>query len=587
MAENNNGLTVFQNEMNNILGEYGRDYNELTTLIERMPKTYIQNGQFNIDRTKSSDKVNRDDFIKRLMLFLYDFKSHPNDKQVVFCKKHNEKHYKSCNSTELYERVAKLWESIFRCTPVSEITACVKNIFMSVNDDADIRNRVFCICENLYYIPGDDYNLIDNTDKTSGCYYTLEGPYSVFNEKNSNLIKEYYDKFLGELLREDRADKQFADFYTELPIEFGWAKLWANAPEDGWKDRYWDIIISHSTPYFKKLIEKAYWFDGPTRSGKSTSNKLLRFTFGENNCGGVTMNEYDDPHFNHKLAYCCVNVPDEEKGGLITKRGCSIFKTLSAKCPKDLQVMGSNIPIKADGQFMSFHPTNSNVEWPDGESGPCMKRCLVIFYHNDLSYFDMSGGDFIQDTFVSHPEEYAKYLGTVFALAHYFSRQDKKFFLSPQMAIANEFVASDTDSLGIYYDEFYKYFNGVYNEEFLYEDYKFACQQYGWVQQSKPALKQKFVALLTQKRKPVKLKMSQKSVRCHKLITKNPNADILCPEFEILNKKDNIFFSTAGNLHEGKMSVVAYLRNLRISEQEERENPLDKTNKNMLEDDNE
>lgn len=571
MGSDNGGLTPFQSMAAELLRQYGRTYEEFLGLVAQMPQGYIRDGQFGIDRAKASDKVSRDDFIKRLTLFLYDLKAHPNDANVVFCKRHSESKYEPCSQKDMHRRVAKLWDRIFGCTPVSEISSCVKNIFMSVDQKADVRNRVFCVCDGMYFIPGAENNLFNSPEDTAGCFYTLQGPYSVFTADTSYKIKEYYDKFLAELLRGDRENKQFEDFYKELPVEFEWLKLWANEPVGGWQDRYWDILISHSTPFFKRLIEKSYWYDGPTRSGKSTANSLIRFTFGEDNCGGVTMNEYDDPHFNHRLVYCCVNVPDEEKGGMVTKRGCAIFKTLSAKAARELQVMGSNDPIRADGQFMSFHPTNSNVEWPDGESGPCLKRCLIIFFHNDLSRFDMTGGNFIEDTFVSNPDEYAKYLGTIFALANYFSRPDKKFFLSPEMSASNDYVAADTDSLGLYYKEFFKYFNGVYNEDFLFDDYKYACREYGWVQQSKAAVRQKFVALLTQKRKPVKLKTTQKSVRCHKLIGKNPHADILCPDYEIIGKEDNPFYGNAEALHEGKMSVVALLKNIWTAEQESKD----------------
>ena len=566
--DSSKALTESQNRFNDLMHQYGRTYDEFSEEVKRMPREYFNDGQFSISRSASKDKISRDDFIKRMTLFLYDLKAHPCTDSVIFIRKHGGKRYRSCTIKELTKYIASIWNMVFNCTPVNEIDTCAKNVMRSVTENADIRNRVFSICENLYFVPGDENNLKETPDETTGCYYTLDGPDKLLGVEKSHLVKEYYDKFNEELYREDRRGKQFYEFYRDLPMDFEWIRMWANEPEDGWRDRYWDILISHSTPFFKKLIDKIYWYDGPRRSGKSTSNMVIRFTFGDNNAAKVALNEYADEHFNHKLLYCCVNAPDEEKKGTLSPEGCQIFKSLSAKIPKELKVMRDNNPVTADGQFMSFHPTNSNIGWPDGESGPCLYRCIIIFFHNDLSKYDNNGKDFIEETFKKNPEEYAKYLGTIFALAGYFSREDKNFFLSPQVALANEYISVDTDTLGIYYDEFYKYFNGVCNADFLFEDYQYACREYGWEQQSKSAFRQKFVALLTSKRNPVKLKCKPaKTIRAHKLITKNSHADILCPDFDIA-EFDSQTFRNAGILHDNKISVVACLKNAREAELE-------------------
>lgn len=581
----NSSLTKLQQTFFGRLVLYGRGKKEWELFLGDLPKGYVQDGQFAINKTKSSDRVLRDDFIKRLAMFLFDFRVHPDDSSIVYYKKHSATAYCRCTEKALAHDINELWNMFFDCTPVKEVDDCVKNILRNVMKTADTRNRVYRLTDNLYFVPDEKSSIVSLPPEGKECFFTLDGPYSLFNgsEEMIKLLKESYDNFLSILDSEIYGQFQFKNFYEDLPRDFEWIRLWSAEDVEGYKDRYWDIMCAFSTPFHKKLIEKAYLFDGTTRTGKSTCRNVIEFTFGKDKTAKVRIPDYNNYHVNNVLAYCCVNSPDEELGGMVSKEACANFKTFATKGEVELPVKNKQ-PIHADGQFMSFHPTNSNIEWPDGESSPCLQRCLIIKFFKYLGDFDMNGKDFITSTFKDHPEEYAKFLGQVFALASYFSRDDKEFFTSDKMKETNEYIAEETNSLDLYYRYFFKFFDGVTNEGFLWEDYQFACWQFGWVQQSKSALRQRFGLMLMQKPKPRKIGM--RSVR-YVRHPKFSSPQVLFPDYEIhvldeFAQSDTTPWGNAENMHDHKLSVVATL--FQMEEQRkaaEEEKKLDKGQKGL------
>lgn len=560
---------------------YGHFLSEFLVFLESdFPAEYFKDGQFSIHRTKGTDRANRDDFIKRLAMYLFDFRVHPEEHNIVFFKRHGEHTYQRCSSETLAKELNILWEKFFRCTPKKEVDDCVANILRNVSKKADVRNRVYRISSSLYFVPDEECSLVEAPPEGKECFYTLMGAYELFNghEEYEKILKKTYDDFLSLLDSPQYKHLQFSNFYKELPLTFDWVDMWAAPNVAGYQDRYWDMMISFSTPFFKKLIEKVYLYDGKTRTGKSTAHDVLVFLFGVENVAQVMITDFANYHVNNALAYCCINTPDEEKGGVVPKDACPIFKTFAAKRGASLPVKNKQ-PVWGDGQFMSFSPTNSNLEWPDSESTPCLKRCLIIKFFNDLSRFDMNGKDFIEETFKKHPEEFAKFLGQVFALATYFSREDKAFFVSEEMKKANRFAAVETSSLDLYYDYFFKFFDAVSNEQFLWEDYQRACWAFGWTQQNEPAFRRQFEILLMQKSTPRKIPPNyNKTVRFIRQ-PKFSAPQVLYPGYELLiadefSQSYSTPYGNAAQMHKDKLSVVATLYELerqREAEKEERE----------------
>lgn len=568
-----NAFGVPMDSFTRFVEHFGRTTAELEQFGQTLPRVYFKNGEFSINRTKGADRENRDDFIKRFCLFLYDFRVHPLEDRIVYYKKHSEKSYHQASDEVLAREINILWEFFFQCTPTDEVDKCVKNVLRCVTEKADIRNRVFRLTDGLFYMPDDKESLVSILPEGKECFFTLEGVYNLLNgsKEMTSLLVDSYNNFLGLLNSPEHEGLQFRDFYEDLPRDFDWVSLWADEQKEGYVDRYWDIMVAYSTPFHKNLVKKTYIFDGPTRTGKSSCRDLLVHLFGIDQVAEVRVPDYCNYHVNNKLAYCCINSPDEEKGGAVSKESCANFKTLATKGSVMLAVKNKQ-PIMADGQFMSFHPSNSNIEWPDTESSPCMKRCLVIKFFNDLSRFDEKPNfNFIQSTFVEHPENMAKFLGQVFALASYFSTSGKEFFISQSMVEANEYMSVETNSLDLYYKSFFTYFDGVTNENFLWEDYQYACYEFGWTQQNKSALRQRFGVLLMNK--PIPRKIGTKSVR-YVRHPKFSQPQVLYPDYAIhvldsFAQKDTTPYGTAENMHDCKQSVVATL--MRMEEQRKAE----------------
>lgn len=541
---------------------YGHTARDFIYECSNFPATYFKDDQFNIHRTRPADRANRDDFIKRVALYLFDFRRHPREKHIVFFKRCKETVYKRATEETLSTELNLLWEFFFQCTPTREVDECAKNILRNVEETADVRNRTYRIADGLFFSPDDKNALFVTPPEGKDCFFTLEGAYETIGQKKEyvSLLKKSYDDFLGLLDSPGRRDLQFRNFYEDLPRDFKWIETWSDTDVPGSTERYWDMMVAFSTPFFKKLIERSYLLDGKTRTGKSSFHDVLIYLFGTDNSSQVMITDFANYHVNNALAYCCINSPDEEQGGIVPKAACPIFKTFATKRGVSLPVKNKQ-PIWADGQFMSFHPTNSNLQWPDTESGPCLKRCLIIKFFKNLEHLDLRGKTFVEATLAERPEEFAKFLGQVFALATYFSRDEKAFFISEQMESANEYVSKETNSLVLYYNYFFKFFDAVSNDDFLWDDYVRACWAYGWTQQGKDAFRRQFDSLLMQKSVPRKI--NNKSVR-YKRAPKFSSPQVLYPDYTvtIANEAAQIFstpYGDANQMHKDGLSVVATL----------------------------
>ena len=544
---------------------YGHTARDFVYELSDFPKAYFKDGQFNIHRTRPADRANRDDFIKRVAMYLFDFRKHPEEKNIVFFKRSNELVYRRATEDSLATELNTLWEFFFQCTPTREVDECARNILRNVKESADIRNRTYRIADGLYFSPDDKNALFATPPEGKDCFFTLRGAYDTVGKSKeyTDLLRKSYNDFLGILDSPQNKNLQFENFYRDLPRDFKWVETWATKDVPGYVERYWDMMVAFSTPFFKKLIERTYLLDGKTRSGKSSYHDVFVFLFGRENVSEVMITDFANYHVNNALAYCCINSPDEEKGGVVPKAACPIFKTFATKRGVSLPVKNKQ-PIWADGQFMSFHPTNSNLEWPDTESAPCLKRCLIIKFHNNLEHLDLKGITFAEYVFTEHPEELAKFLGQVFALATYFSRDDKNFFISEQMDTAREYVSKETNSLVLYYNYFFKFFDAVSNDDFLWDDYVRACWAYGWTQQNKEAFSRQFDSLCMQKSIPRKI--NSKSVR-YKRLPRFASPQVLYPDYiiTIANEAAQTYsepYGDAARMHKDGLSVVATLWNI-------------------------
>lgn len=541
---------------------YGHTARDFIYECGTFPKTYFKDGYFDIKRTAPKDRANRDDFVKRVAMYLFDFRRHPREKNIVFFKRRKETIYRRATEESLSTELNLLWEFFFQCTPTREVDECARNILRNVDETADVRNRTYRIADGLFFSPDDKNALFVTPPEGKDCFFTLEGVYETIGHKKEyvSLLEKSYSDFLELLDSPERRGLQFKNFYKDLPRDFEWVETWSAPEVPGSIDRYWDMMVAFSTPFFKKLIERYYLLDGKTRTGKSSFHDVLVFIFGADNSAQVTITDFANYHVNNALAYCCINSPDEEVGGLVPKLACPIFKTFATKRGVSLPVKNKQ-PIWADGQFMGFSPTNSNLQWPDTESGPCLKRCLIIKFFKNLEHLDLRGKTFVEVTLAERPEELAKFLGQVFALATYFSRDGKEFFMSEQMNNANEYVSKETNSLVLYYNYFFKFFDAVSNDDFLWDDYVRACWAYGWTQQNKDAFRRQFDSLLMQKSMPRKI--NNRSVR-YKRAPKFTSPQVLYPDYSIVITNDATKtysepYGSADSMHKDGLSVVATL----------------------------
>ena len=60
-----NAFGVPMGSFTEFLAGFGRSMTELEAFGQSLPRAYFKDGEFAIDRTKSSDRVNRDDFITK------------------------------------------------------------------------------------------------------------------------------------------------------------------------------------------------------------------------------------------------------------------------------------------------------------------------------------------------------------------------------------------------------------------------------------------------------------------------------------------------------------------------------------------
>lgn len=529
--------------------KFGRSAQEMLEFAERLPERYFdqKSGLFKIDPTKAGSKADRENFMSSLIRTLYDFVRHEGSTEIIYYKKHSESDYAPLSDTILVNIVTAWYDVFFANSISSEVSSACKNIKNHITKTANIRNQIIKIMDNAYYnaSTGELVNTYND-----GCFCQLDGTNKAFkgSTKYIDIIKESFGEMKGVLeAKSEGGTKQFGQFYKDLPVNYEFVKDWANESVPNWQDRYWDIMTMFSIPFFRKMPKKIYDLNGKGRCGKSTALDLLKFEWG-NLAASVRISDFDNRDVNNELAYCFINIPDEEKVSTTIPSGaCANFKTLATH--KGIYVGVKNKgPIWVDGQFFMVIAGNGAPKWPPKESEPCMQRIIFIKFTNFFGGNDTTDFDFIDDVIMSDPEMYARFIGERLAIANYFSESGRQLFISEDSRAANEYLSVDDNSIAIYHRMWNKYFDGVSNLEFHYEDYRNCCSAFGWVMQTKSEFRQTEIELHANK--PVPIKLNGKSVRCVRVPKYKP-ASILYPDLVVEGH------GTAGRLHEAGQSVVA------------------------------
>lgn len=532
---------------------------DLQKFLDSVPDSYKTDGVVCIDPMKSNEKMKRDDFIKRLTMFLWEFQVDPDNihGDMFYGRKrfagHNDENndFMPMDRDDIRDIVHDVWEHVFNCTPQSEIKSCAENVVRSVREKADTHNKCWRISPDFYYVS--DQGVTSYLLKGRKAYHRLEGAYSLIESSDTQgVMHGEYDKWC-ELLNKMAAEHgDFSKFYSDLPMDFDFVKTWANPNVPRSTERYWDMMVALAVPFFKKLPKKVYFLNGPSRSGKSAFVNLLHYIFGRRNTSTVRLSDLDNWDVNNVLAGTLLNAPDEELGGEISLKAAAVFKTIAThgRDHEELSLAKKNSSkgITMIPDFMCYFPSNSIPKFPDKESGPCMKRAMVIIFSADLSHLDNGNKDFIEGTIEANPEMFAKLMGQIFAIAQFFSTGDREVFISSDMANANEFLATENNSLELYYNAFYTFFDGVSNLNLHYKDYSLCCKDFGWSIQSESAFRQRFVGLHSNK--PTVQKIDGVNVRC----VRTPKFSR--PQILTKNTKED-GYGDVEDMHENGVSIVA------------------------------
>ena len=525
-----------------------------------MPAQYKnEDDTISISAMKSTDKMKRDDFIKRLVMFLWEFQTDPDNihGDLFYGRKRFAKmddphvDFLPMDRDDIKDIVHDTWSNVFNCTPQNEIKACADNVAASIREKADTHNKCLRVTEGYYYVPSQGLTpyLLHGVKS----YHKLVGAFDLISKSDTQpyMVQEY-EKWTELLNKMAEEHGEFSKFYSDLPMDFDFIKLWANENVPRSTERYWDMMVALAVPFFAKLPKKVYFLNGPSRSGKSAFVNLLHYIFGRRNTSTVRLADLDNWDVNNVLAGTLLNAPDEELGGEISMKAAAIFKTIAThgrdKEELNLAKKNSSKGITMVPDFMCYFPSNSIPKFPDKESGPCMKRAMVIIFSADLSHLDNGNKDFIEGTIEANPEMFARLMGQLFAIAQFFSKEDREVFISADMVNANEFLATENNSLELYYNAFYTFFDGVANLNLHYKDYSLCCKEFGWTIQSESAFRQRFVGLHSNK--PTVQKIGGVNVRCVRTPKFTP-ARILTKA----TKEEG--YGDVEDMHENGVSIIA------------------------------
>lgn len=252
---------------------------------------------------------------------------------------------------------------------------------------------------------------------------------------------------------------------NELRVEYDFVEVWAN----GVPDLYRDMMRAIAFCFVNKKPLGSYVLVGQARGGKSTYTGLLHTIFGACNTSSVQLTQLGDPHHTHTLLTTLMNAPDEEDDKAVDQQ--AFFKSMADHGAISLPVMRSNVPVQLNCDFMSFFPMNHTPEWRGTGATACLRRTLVLPFYADLSDKDRSSDSFEEDTFTA--ETLCKFMGTVFALASYYTSHP--FDFGSTMQQEQEILTNEVNSCILYKKQWQKYYDGFSSDKVLYNDYVAWC----------------------------------------------------------------------------------------------------------------
>lgn len=207
----------------------------------------------------------------------------------------------------------------------------------------------------------------------------------------------------------------------------------------------------------------------------NTFIKMLHIMLGRNNTSAVKLADFNEPRLNMTLSTSFLNAPDEEdegrKNDLLQSQG--LFKSVAAHESVQLKVYFSQKPQWVSTKFMCFFPMNHYPEWSGTGAAACMKRSLILPFRADLSKFDNTGKDFVEETFTA--SFYEALVGVLLGIAKYY--ETHTFELSDKAKEMKKKVNDEVDNITTYINRLMVWFNGYKSTNLVYEDYKIWCDQ--------------------------------------------------------------------------------------------------------------
>jgi len=447
----------------------------------------------------NSSAKKRDDMVTRTITdYIYEFAYNEDEPKDIYWRERVD------GSTQPFSRVPvdreskwlknvvhTLYSMFFRIKPASEVRACMDNVYQSILKKADLDNGLWYACADLFW-DSEERQLIDGEGLKKKEVYKEIGATSRTPGVSSTLIREEFDRWNGifdQYKNEDGTEKNWEDFYKELPIEYEFVKVWAKEGSAGWVDRYWDTCIATSTNFMFNKPPVMYMLKGKTRNGKSTYVDHLHNLIGRHQTTDLTLPDLSDWSLNNALFGSLLNAPDEDPASKLDAKATAAFKTLSSKAEMKVQVKYSSIPLRVKPRFMIFDPRNDLPSF-FGDPIPCLKRIKFIFFLNDLSKKDNKPHDFWKDTFVDHPDLLSRYVGFLLSLAKYFS--EHKAWYSKTMEASADYVAETVVSTNLYYRIWKEFYAGYESFDLLKHDYMNFCKERGYEINDETILRSEF-----------------------------------------------------------------------------------------------
>lgn len=456
----------------------------LDSISKRVDKSLLSNGGVK----------KRDDMVTRTVTeYLYEFAYNEDDPRDIYWRARVDGASAKFSrvpvdreSKWLQLIVQDLYVMFFRIKPASEVKACMENIYQSVIKRADLKNGLWYACPGLFW-NSETCKMVDEDGLGDEEVYKEIGSTANTPGIDKDLIKSEFDRW-NSIFDEHKGEK-WEKFYEDLPIEYGFVKVWAKEGSSGWVDRYWDTCIATSTNFMYNKPPVMYMLKGKTRNGKSTYVDHLHNLIGRNQTTDLALPDLSDWSLNNSLFGSLLNAPDEDPAVKLDAKATAAFKTLSAKAEMKVQVKYSSIPLRVKPRFMIFDPRNDLPSF-FGDPIPCLKRIKFIFFLNDLSKMDNKPHDFWKETFVDHPEVLSKYMGFLLALAKYFSEHPAWY--SKTMEASSDYVAESVVSTNLYYRIWKEYYAGYESFDLLKHDYINFCKERGYEVNDETILRSEF-----------------------------------------------------------------------------------------------